>query len=1433
MQQNRKLEDRMTSLCQSPFINDAFMKKEKMDKLLQLEQAEQTYKNQLEQLKQTSTEQLHAIQNLQLQLTEALDRAEFAEHELAGNAATPMVSATPRPRSPVARSPQRSPQKSPYRTSRRPEIPRLNLIVPDATPPSTVDFLEKQPDSERNRLHTLQVTYLSTTKELERYEKMLEAQVNINRELTHELEELQTKRQESQDILEGKLEELAALAEDRLQKIKVLEVQVKQLRYGPIHNRLEAIAEEDNQLDECASTLSTDYELEAGENVLEVWIRDGIFSSPEFNAKSCTFVICDFYDFESQSTPLMIGVEPNYNFAASFKITVDQFLLQYLSTEQLVLEVHQTHRGDFQLAGQCKLGLDALLSTNCHLKRKAQPILSVETGEKIGTLNLMVRLVNSVSDLWQMHVKTHPQDKIKAIRPSATTDEMNALEVSIVKCTNLKGNLPGIAPSPYVHYQLLGFSDTFTNIVPSSFDPEFEAKPTVFTVRVDRSFRRFLKKYQLTLTVFNDDDEEETGVIGMAKVPLIELLEGDPIQGSFELENENGRVHVEIKWKDPVKIVSKSLDRHVLSLDELYQTLECFSQDSRVDYKKFIRFTLPSPDLLQLIQHIRNNCTCLADVFNDLDVLSLSDVMDKFSTLGVPIEENQIQMIFKARKQIDRDEFLLFFDQPPCKRQVLEDKLRITMKNYINEPFHSMEKVTQPFERYDLNQTGFTSRAEFKRALKLFGFDIHDDTMEEPVKNPLMHDFEERKTLFLNRMKHASREKPLPIEHPPVAKRQPLPNLTVGAKSLPSVPVNILETEKALSSTMTTELKRELVSRFHQLDRNRTGLVTKSQFAHVLNQFQIPQRHLKCLLEYFTAMEGTDVNYSECIAFFNYQTRQKGSSMVKFSIETKAAVDVFQQFDPMQSGIVSLSDFTKGLFQLGLNISQAQAIEIMSAFNSKGLGVLYRYFIAYISDLPHSIELRQIQAKLRKSLDSIDSVASIKDLLTAQEFTTVLSRFSPTLSVLLKWIQDYNSMEIHDSNLKDLEEICWNVSRERNIKPQELFQHYDWKRSGFIPFEMFAKCLIELQYPLTNAHVRLIAKQFTTSHGLVEYYSFFKWIRPPTIDLNVLKVQTMLKYELKFENLSRQACHELFPLEPEAFKLLMDAYDPFKTDCVAFQSLEPILQSLKQDRKQILSKEQEEIIQKFFGVNFKGPLKKKLKELKSKTDFEEIFQQCVDEGIHYRYEFERLDTELTGVLTAKQVEGVFEEMGFQVEMEMEHVNYLQLFPKFNAVEEELRLKIRLKAGKQQFRRPETLDSAFRHFDRFNRGVFDQMDLFHGLEAIGIKISMEETRSLFDQISLTTSDVISRAEFNVFVIDPYYKQVEEKIVSLLKKDRDELNHEFNLKDPNDLKSIPTKEFMSCFKSYDISTRDLTRLSFRFDLTHSGRIAYKLFSIVLSN
>lgn len=52
----------------------------------------------------------------------------------------------------------------------------------------------------------------------------------------------------------------------------------------------------------------------------QVWVVGAELEPGVLSAGSSSFVVVDFFDFESQATPLLPGVSPAFDFATTFKV---------------------------------------------------------------------------------------------------------------------------------------------------------------------------------------------------------------------------------------------------------------------------------------------------------------------------------------------------------------------------------------------------------------------------------------------------------------------------------------------------------------------------------------------------------------------------------------------------------------------------------------------------------------------------------------------------------------------------------------------------------------------------------------------------------------------------------------------------------------------------------------------------------------------------------------------------------------------------------------------------------------------------------------------------------------------------------------------------------------------------------------------------------
>ncbi|KAJ8566332.1 hypothetical protein ON010_g6791 [Phytophthora cinnamomi] len=363
-----------------------------------------------------------------------------------------------------------------------------------------------------------------------------------------------------------------------------------------------------------------------------------------------------------------MGNHPEYSLSASFKVTVDGFFLRYLASESIVLKVHQAIRGDFKLIGKASVRLSKLLQSKGVVK---EPLLAVkssccnnDSGPSIlGTLNVVLRLSTPVSEIWQVHLRSYPKDILllssagKHSKSDVPVDVLcaedfnddnghstNELQVTVFACRRLRsygktsnGSVSRV-PSSYVHYQLLGFPDVFTNIVPESSNPEYDLSHSrqAFTLQVDATLLRFLSKFRFWVTVFDDqvdldDSAQEDGIVGRCGLMLSDLVNGENIRGWFPLKDENdqhaGDISVLIQWKDPFQVLQltssqrargvngRPIDMHSLDFDQQHALLAIFSSDidGRINYRQFLHYAAPSQELELLVAKLKERVECAID----------------------------------------------------------------------------------------------------------------------------------------------------------------------------------------------------------------------------------------------------------------------------------------------------------------------------------------------------------------------------------------------------------------------------------------------------------------------------------------------------------------------------------------------------------------------------------------------------------------------------------------------------------------------------------------------------------------------------------------------------------------------------------------------------------------------------------------------------
>ncbi|KAM9122377.1 protein fantom isoform 3-T3 [Pangshura tecta] len=437
-------------------------------------------------------------------------------------------------------------------------------------------FLEKIEDDIHKdmeyAMRDLQATHAETVQELEKTRNMLIVQHKINKDYQTEVESVTQKMEGLQKDYELKLEQYVHLLDIRAARIRKLEAQLKDIAYGTKQYKFRPEILPEDPVDEFDETVH----LERGENLFEIHISKVIFSTEAVHAfgdqEPVTFCTYAFYDFELQTTPVVRGLNPSYNFTSQYLVRVDDFFLQYIQKCTITLEVHRALGTDYETAAACQLRFHEILENNGRIYSTA---ILVGTGGHIpnyGTVDYWVRLRVPMDQAIRLYkerskalgyktsnLKEHekalqlkqPMHRTAQVSTSADGD-LNELHITIKCCNNLKSRKNQLQPNPYVVYKFFDFADHDTPIIHSSNSPQFDDH-MCFPVPVNTDLDQYLKSESLTFYVFDDGETEEGVYLGKAIVPLISLAHDRYISGTFELTDSEGHssgtINVELKWR--------------------------------------------------------------------------------------------------------------------------------------------------------------------------------------------------------------------------------------------------------------------------------------------------------------------------------------------------------------------------------------------------------------------------------------------------------------------------------------------------------------------------------------------------------------------------------------------------------------------------------------------------------------------------------------------------------------------------------------------------------------------------------------------------------------------------------------------------------------------------------------------------------------------
>ncbi|XP_035282047.1 protein fantom [Anguilla anguilla] len=449
-----------------------------------------------------------------------------------------------------------------------------------------------QPDGKvedcSRELTSLQASHAETVLELHKCRDMLLLQHRINTELQGELKTVIEGSEAERKENRKRLIEKDRLLERRAQRITTLQAQLKELAYSP-KNYKRSIplqytwAGGDREVAEQVEDDTIFSQLRGGESLLEIHLRGATFTpkglrtmgrgrdepgtgGEDRGQEVVTFCTYSFLDFETHSTPLVCGPQPNYGFTSRYPLSARDLGQVRAQGGRVRVEVHQALGGvQFRTRGRAWIPLsEAAESVEQRLNGKAN--ITGAAGEILGVLEYWVHLYpptelrDTLADrrtaaptlslhtlTWEEGVTEEPFDYGGGIP--------NELEVVLDRCVGLSAHWPGLLPDTYLLYRLYDLPPHATPTIPGSADPVF-GDVVSYPLAATPDLLLYLRGGSLWVYAFDDrDDQTASSYLAKTPIPLRNLATGRPIRGDYVLRDAggcpHGMVRVSLRWKYP------------------------------------------------------------------------------------------------------------------------------------------------------------------------------------------------------------------------------------------------------------------------------------------------------------------------------------------------------------------------------------------------------------------------------------------------------------------------------------------------------------------------------------------------------------------------------------------------------------------------------------------------------------------------------------------------------------------------------------------------------------------------------------------------------------------------------------------------------------------------------------------------------------------
>ena len=599
----------------------------------------------------------------------------------------------------------------------------INFIEPDL-------IKNKDPILLHKEIERLKVEKNTLGKELENAKNSLLIQQQINTEYKKERDFEFEKNKSEIKFLKNKIEELCKLIDIKNMPKDVGGISESNLVQTYKYPKTMPLVNKPNLLEETLTKESqeeTEIELTMNENALDVYFgecvyEDNLDSQIGYDVDDMlSFFSVDFYMHETQTSDILSGRNPMFNFQILFKVDVNESLLNYLKNEYMTVEVYTLRDQVQMLLGEGKISLNELLNNNPNPNISKQIINSQceifykkNNGIKIATLHYQMKMVKPLSEaLKWYHEQNQMIEEDNQLKESfklktglSLKDYSNIgkkayeIKILVAKANDLIVEGPPRKISPYFYYKFFKNGIRYSKNCEGN-NPKFEDSAS-FNEIITKEFLEYIEKENLNIYIFDSlnsieldaNDPEEVrmiytnqqiskDLIGSCKIPLRGLLLNDLIQGEFpifNLKNEKvGTLVINIIWEEIILGNVAGMVRY----DEVYE----------------------DQLIIKLAEALKQKGLNIESAFNIFDIDRMNEIsIENFKntlifTLKFTTNQNEVEYLVKTlftnkgKIKLDKNDFYKIFSKLlPSEGQSYASNINRELDNRIKINENNREK---------------------------------------------------------------------------------------------------------------------------------------------------------------------------------------------------------------------------------------------------------------------------------------------------------------------------------------------------------------------------------------------------------------------------------------------------------------------------------------------------------------------------------------------------------------------------------------------------------------------------------------------------------------------------------------------------------------------------------------------------------------------